>query len=341
MTPLVCTQVPAPSAASTIQSLKWAVTTRSIGTHPGKPNERMADSRVGSRKRGTFLNSICSAPGNRAIFSTFWGNLLLKCTESLEKEETNPLEKIQRNPVETAPRNCRFLSLVAVEHESCRLVNCVGGNTPESEQHPVFANQLVNRPSFGLVFWCGEGLRTHPKMPHPRKRRYLSNLTVPSICSARIPAISCENPRFSAVSCEDLQLPKPLTSRGSGRPTKKSAKIRKNCSISPVPNICVYQEPRKGVCRRGLCKNVCLSLLWHSECLIYCWAHYPWVVFVFLGVTLDSAETRFALTPLSWFLNLGCAVFSGVFWHTLRGEQRAPKNTTHSKKNRFSEESIF
>ena len=32
-----------------------------------------------------------------------------------------------------------------------------------------------------------------------------------------------------------------------------------------------------------------------------CWVQYPWVVFVFLGATLDSAETPFAKTPFSWF----------------------------------------
>ena len=45
-----------------------------------------------------------------------------------------------------------------------------------------------------------------------------------------------------------------------------------------------------------------LSWLWRSECQMYCWAKYPWVFFVSFGVTLDSAETPFAKTPLSWFL---------------------------------------
>ena len=41
---------------------------------------------------------------------------LLNYTVNLEKRGKSPLEKIQKNPVETAPRNCRFLSFVVVEH---------------------------------------------------------------------------------------------------------------------------------------------------------------------------------------------------------------------------------
>ena len=35
-----------------------------------------------------------------------------------------------------------------------------------------------------------------------------------------------------------------------------------------------------------------------------CWAQYPQVFFVSLGATLESAETLFAKSPFSWFLNL-------------------------------------
>ena len=35
---------------------------------------------------------------------------------------------------------------------------------------------------------------------------------------------------------------------------------------------------------------------------MYCWVQYSWVVFVFLGVTLDDTETSFAKTPFSWCL---------------------------------------
>ena len=55
----------------------------------------------------------------------------------------------------------------------------------------------------------------------------------------------------------------------------------------------------RGVLEVGFCKHVRLSWLWHSECQMYCWAQYPWLFCVSLGVTLDSAETPFAETPLS------------------------------------------
>ena len=37
---------------------------------------------------------------------------------------------------------------------------------------------------------------------------------------------------------------------------------------------------------------------------MYCWAQYPWVLFLSLAVTLDSTETPFAKTPFSWFLTI-------------------------------------
>ena len=59
------------------------------------------------------------------------------------------------------------------------------------------------------------------------------------------------------------------------------------------------QEPRKGAFwKSGFCKNVRLSWLWRSECQIYRCVQYVRVLFlVLLGVTLDSAETRFAKPP--------------------------------------------
>ena len=56
-----------------------------------------------------------SPPGNRAIFSTFWGHFLTKLHSQPGEKGKPPLEKIQKNPVEKAPQNCRFLSLVMVE----------------------------------------------------------------------------------------------------------------------------------------------------------------------------------------------------------------------------------
>ena len=42
--------------------------------------------------------------GNRAIFSTFWGDFLAQLHRKPgEQGKNNPLEKIERNPVETAP----------------------------------------------------------------------------------------------------------------------------------------------------------------------------------------------------------------------------------------------
>ena len=57
---------------------------------------------------------LFSPPGDRAIFSTFWGDFLTKLDRKAGEKGENPLEKNQKNPVETASRNCRFLSLVVV-----------------------------------------------------------------------------------------------------------------------------------------------------------------------------------------------------------------------------------
>ena len=58
-----------------------------------------------------------------------------------------------------------------------------------------------------------------------------------------------------------------------------------------------------GVFRRFFFKRACLSWLWRSECQMYCWVQCSLAFFVFLGVTLDCAETPFAKAPFSWFLN--------------------------------------
>ena len=73
-----------------------------------------------------------------------------------------------------------------------------------------------------------------------------------------------------------------------------------------------YQAPKKrGVVEGLFCKHVRLSWLWRSECHVCCWAQFSWVFFVFLGVTLDCAETRFAKNPLSWLLKIN-NIFLGV-----------------------------
>ena len=56
-----------------------------------------------------------------------------------------------------------------------------------------------------------------------------------------------------------------------------------------------------GFSRANFIKNVRLSWLWRFARQMHCWAQYPWVCLVFLGVTLDSAEAPFAKTPFSWF----------------------------------------
>ena len=56
-----------------------------------------------------------SLPGNRAIFSTFWGDFLTNLRRQPGDKKKKTLEKIQKDPAETVLRNCRFLSLVIVE----------------------------------------------------------------------------------------------------------------------------------------------------------------------------------------------------------------------------------
>ena len=93
-----------------------------------------------------------------------------------------------------------------------------------------------------------------------------------------------------------------------------------------------FRNQEKGVFRRGFLQGVCLSWPWRSECQTYCWAQYPWIFFVSLGVTLDSAETSFAKTPLSWNLinfeffgpprpNFGAAAGSSVDLGTQGAQQ--------------------
>ena len=53
------------------------------------------------------------SPGDRAVFSTFWGDFLTKLV-NLEKKEEAHRRKFKISS-ETAPRNCQFLSLVVVK----------------------------------------------------------------------------------------------------------------------------------------------------------------------------------------------------------------------------------
>ena len=46
----------------------------------------------------------------------FWAVSLLNCTVNLEKRGKKTTGENSKNPLETAPRDCRFLSLVVVEH---------------------------------------------------------------------------------------------------------------------------------------------------------------------------------------------------------------------------------
>ena len=59
----------------------------------------------------------------------------------------------------------------------------------------------------------------------------------------------------------------------------------------------------------GFCENVRLSSVWRSECQMYCRAQRPWVLFVSLGVTLDSAETSPELFACSLLRPFAVALF--------------------------------
>ena len=86
-----------------------------------------------------------------------------------------------------------------------------------------------------------------------------------------------------------------LPEKGSHDMGCRSDSITISRDMVPLRSI---QEPREGnfFFEGGFCKNARLSWLWRSECQMYCWAHYPWVLFVALAVTLDSTETPFAQT---------------------------------------------
>ena len=75
---------------------------------------------------------------------------------------------------------------------------------------------------------------------------------------------------------------------------------------------------RKGGFEKGgFRKNVRLSWLWRFYCQMYCWAQYPWLFFVSLGVTLNPAETPFAKTPLfsvpEYFFSSLFQIFDHIF----------------------------
>ena len=70
-------------------------------------------------------------------------------------------------------------------------------------------------------------------------------------------------------------------------------------AFPPLPESVNFSGTKK----RGLCKNVRFSWLWRSERHMHCWAQYPWVLFVSLGATLDSAKPPFAKSPF-WGLSI-------------------------------------
>ena len=68
-----------------------------------------------SHRRDRILRFF-SPPGNRAIFSTFWGHFLTKSHIKPGEKGKDPMEKIQKKiRRRRVPRNCRFLSLVVAE----------------------------------------------------------------------------------------------------------------------------------------------------------------------------------------------------------------------------------
>ena len=92
-------------------------------------------------------------------------------------------------------------------------------------------------------------------------------------------------------------------------------------------NICLESVTRFFFLKGDFCKNVRLSWLRRSECQMYCWVQCPWVFFVFLGVTLDSAETSFAQTPFlgSRFAIL-IALYRSHFGPLARSGQKKAEN---------------
>ena len=52
-----------------------------------------------------------SPPGNRAIFSIFWGDFLAKLHSIPGEKGNKSTGENSKTPVKTAPRNCRFLCL--------------------------------------------------------------------------------------------------------------------------------------------------------------------------------------------------------------------------------------
>ena len=82
---------------------------------PGKPNQKMADSRVDSRRWGIFMNYSGCFP---------WKN-----------------EENSQKPVPFHENTSFF----------CVNSPCFSKeNTPNSPKYPIFANRLANRPIFGL-----------------------------------------------------------------------------------------------------------------------------------------------------------------------------------------------
>ena len=67
-----------------------------------------------ARRTGPQHSAPFSPPGNRAIFSTFWGDFLAELHIEPGEKGKYPLKKIQTIQWRNF-RNCRFLSLVVIE----------------------------------------------------------------------------------------------------------------------------------------------------------------------------------------------------------------------------------
>ena len=125
-----------------------------------------------------------SSPGNRAIFSTVWGDFLTKLHRNhwrrsknfhwrkiYKKKEKMNWRKFKNNPMETAPRNCRFCR-IRIEILSASQRARIRGNPQKcsrdcSQECSQNRGALKSAPKSALEGFC---LCAEQEEGHPRDR---------------------------------------------------------------------------------------------------------------------------------------------------------------------------
>ena len=94
-------------------------------------------------------SKLFSLPGNRAIFSTFWGDFLTKLhSKPGEKGKDSTGENSTKNPVETAPRSCRWICPLSWSNASWSI------EKPRDPQNSTKIGKMANPSAVGVKNVC-------------------------------------------------------------------------------------------------------------------------------------------------------------------------------------------